>query len=159
MPIDSRGKTYYSYTKKHCFRPLCRSNRVSRHLQIRTGGFCWCKVLLLACPCRRQPAYIITQRMCILFLVVFFYITFSALMLLVGRQEGHPACKRTEWWGLVWLSVWSEMQTCIWPSWCQCHSLSLASVKARLVFTFLVPAHPGSPGQRAVKRVRVCSSI
>jgi len=23
----------------------------------------------------------------------------SALMLLVGQQEGHPACKRTEWWG------------------------------------------------------------
>ena len=25
--------------------------------------------------------------------------TFSALMLLVGRQEGHPACKKLEWWG------------------------------------------------------------
>jgi len=25
-------------------------------------------------------------------------LTFSALTLLVGRQEGHPACK-TEWWG------------------------------------------------------------
>jgi len=24
---------------------------------------------------------------------------FSALTLLVGRQEGHPACKNTEWWG------------------------------------------------------------
>jgi len=24
---------------------------------------------------------------------------FSALMLLVGRQEGHPACKTLEWWG------------------------------------------------------------
>jgi len=23
-------------------------------------------------------------------------------------------------------------------------------------FTFLVPAHPGSPGQRAIKRVCVC---
>jgi len=23
----------------------------------------------------------------------------SALTLLVGRQEGHPACKKTEWWG------------------------------------------------------------
>ena len=26
---------------------------------------------------------------------------------------------------LAWLSVWSEVQTCIWPSWCHCHSLSL----------------------------------
>ena len=28
------------------------------------------------------------------------------------------------------------MQTCIWPSWCHCHSLSLASVKSRLVLPF-----------------------
>ena len=38
---------------------------------------------------------------------------FSALTLLVGRQEGHPACKKTEWWVLAWLSVWSEVQTCV----------------------------------------------
>ena len=35
---------------------------------------------------------------------------------------------------LAWLSVWSE--TCMWPSWCHCHSLSLASVKSRLVLLF-----------------------
>jgi len=28
------------------------------------------------------------------------------------------------------------VQTCIWPSWCHCHSLSLASVKSRLVLPF-----------------------
>ena len=37
---------------------------------------------------------------------------------------------------LAWLSVWSAVQTCIWPSWCHCHSLSLASVKPRLVLPF-----------------------
>ena len=37
---------------------------------------------------------------------------------------------------LVWLSVWSEVQTCIRPSWCRCHSLSLAAVKSRLVLPF-----------------------
>jgi len=26
--------------------------------------------------------------------------TVSALTLLVGRQEGHPACKNLEWWGV-----------------------------------------------------------
>jgi len=25
-------------------------------------------------------------------------LSFSALMLLVGWQEGHPACKKHEWW-------------------------------------------------------------
>ena len=79
---------------------------------------------------------------------------FSALTLLVRWQEGHPACKKLSGGMLVWLSDWSDVQTCIWPSWCHCHSLSLASVKSRLVcFTFLVPAHPGSTGQRAVKWV------
>ena len=50
---------------------------------------------------------------------------------------------------LVWLSVWSKVQTCIWPSWCHCHSLSLASCfsKIQIGFTFLVPAHLGSPGK------------
>jgi len=37
---------------------------------------------------------------------------------------------------LSWLSVWSEVHTCIWPSWRHCHSLSLASVKSRLVLPF-----------------------
>ena len=26
-------------------------------------------------------------------------VAFSALTMLVGRQEGHQACKKTEWWG------------------------------------------------------------
>ena len=61
---------------------------------------------------------------------------FSALTLLVGWQEEQPACKKLSGGVLTWLSVWSEVQTCIRPSWCQCHSLSLASVKSRLVLLF-----------------------
>ena len=41
---------------------------------------------------------------------------FSALTLLVGRQEGHPARKKLSGGVLAWLSVWSEVQTCMWPS-------------------------------------------
>jgi len=77
--------------------------------------------------------HVIVVRYCM------YTIAFSALTLLVGRQEGHPAipaCKKTEWWVLAWLCVWSEVQTCIWPSGCHCHSLSLASVKSRLVLPF-----------------------
>ena len=62
--------------------------------------------------------------------------TFSASTLLVGRQEEHPACKKLSGGVLTWLSVCSELQTCIRPSWCYCHSLSLASVKSRLVLPF-----------------------
>jgi len=43
-------------------------------------------------------------------------LAFIALTLLVGRQEGHPACKKQSGGVLAWLSVWSEVQTCVWPS-------------------------------------------
>jgi len=33
------------------------------------------------------------------------------LTLLVGRQEGHPACKKLSGGVLAWLSVWSKVQT------------------------------------------------
>jgi len=45
-----------------------------------------------------------------------YVLAFSALMLLVGRQEGHPACKKLIGGVLAWLSAWSEVQTCTWPS-------------------------------------------
>jgi len=36
--------------------PLYRTTCVSRHPQLRTGGFCWSKALLLASPCWWQLA-------------------------------------------------------------------------------------------------------
>jgi len=82
---------------------------------------------------------------------------FSALTLLVGRQEGHPACKKTEWWGagvVVCLDQGADLHTA------QLMSLPLTVScfsKIQIGFTFLVPAHLGSLGQRAVKRVCVKS--
>jgi len=61
---------------------------------------------------------------------------FNALTLLVGRQKGHLACKKLSGGVLAWLSVWSVVQSCIWPRGFHCHSLSLASVKSRLVLPF-----------------------
>jgi len=37
--------------------------------------------------------------------VLLFVLAFSALTLLVGRQEGHPACKKLSGGVLAWLSV------------------------------------------------------
>ena len=54
----------------------------------------------------------------------------------LGGRKGIQPVKNLSGGVLAWLSVWSEMQTCIWPSRCHCHSLSLASVKSRLVFPF-----------------------
>ena len=72
--------------------------------------------------------------------IVYLGPAFSALTLLVGRLEGHPACKTLSDEVLVWLSVWNEVQTvCIWSSWCHWHPKTpsyLASFKARLFLPF-----------------------
>ena len=63
---------------------------------------------------------------------------FSALMLLVGRQEGHPACKKN-WVVGCWHSYLSgaRCRHAYGPADAKCcHSLSLASVKSRLVLHF-----------------------
>ena len=81
---------------------------------------------------------------------------FSALTLLVEQQEGHPACKKLEWWGtgmVICLEQDAELhmaQLMLLPLTVSCFS------KIQIGFTFLVPAHLGSPGKRAVKRVCVC---
>jgi len=54
----------------------------------------------------------------------------------LGGRKGIRPVKKLSSEVLAWFSLWSEMQTCIWPSWCRCHSLSLASVKSRLVLPF-----------------------
>jgi len=81
-------------------------------------------------------------------------LAFSALTLLVGWQEEHLTCGGV----LTWLSVWSDVQTCLCPSWCHCHSVSCLS-NFQIGFTCLVPAHPGSPGKRAIKCVRACMRV
>jgi len=46
------------------------------------------------------------------------------MLLLVGQQEGHLACKNLSDEVLVWLSLWSEVQMiCMWYSWCHCHPI------------------------------------
>jgi len=70
-----------------------------------------------------------------------------------GRKGTRPA--KTEWWGagvVVCLDRGADLhlaQLMPLPLTVSCFS------KIQIGFTFLVPAHPGSPGQRAVKWVCV----
>jgi len=79
------------------------------------------------------------------------YSAFSALTLLVGQQEGHPACKKTEWWGagvVISLERGADLpmaQVMPLPLIVSCSS------KIQIGFTFLAPAYPGCPGKEAVK--------
>jgi len=70
-----------------------------------------------------------------------------------------PVCKKTEWWGAgvaMFLEGDADLhmaQLMPLPLTVSCFS------KIQIGFTFLVPAYPGSHGQRAVKRVCVCVCV
>ena len=168
-------------------------------------------VVHTTCSCSGVNFYKLCWNRCIYGQSIFIYIYFCCWL---GGRKGIRPVKKLSSEVLAWLSVCSEVQTCIWPSqwciakngggytqmawrrawrypahlwslrwvyavkkkpggwytaytrvyttgpsWCHCHSLSLAPVKSRLVFTFLVAAHLGSPGQRAVKRVCVLGRL
>jgi len=96
---------------------------------------------------------------CIFLLYPFLYalVPFSALTVLVRRQEGHPASKKMGgWW--KWALVSPDG---VAPSRMVCVSASV------LIFhcvresrsSLLAPAHPGGPRKRAIKRLCVCVSI
>ena len=76
---------------------------------------------------------------------------FSALTLLVGQQEGHPVCKK-QWWGggvVICLERGADLH--------MAQLMPLPLTVSWIGFTFLVPAHLGSPRKRATKLgVRVC---
>jgi len=73
------------------------------------------------------------------------------LTLLVGRQEGHPACKK-QWLGagvVMCLGRGADLhmgQLMPLPLTVSCRS------KIKTGFTFLVPAHPDNPGQSPESR-------
>ena len=89
--------------------------------------------------------------------IAYVYVAFGALALLVGRQEGRPACKKTEWWDagmVICLEQGADLhmaQLMPLPLTVSCFS------KIQIGFAFLVPGHPGSPGQRDVKQVCMCA--
>jgi len=70
------------------------------------------------------------------FIFIFFVIAFSALTLLVGRQEGHPAIKKTEWW-VVGVVICLERRADLHMAQLMPLPLTvLASVKSRLFLPF-----------------------
>ena len=86
-------------------------------------------------------------------------VAFSALTLLVGWQEGHPACKKLSSEVLAWLSVLSEVQTCMYttqlmplpvPLTVSCFTKIQIGVTFWYRLTCVV---------RAVKRVCVCACV
>jgi len=77
----------------------------------------------------------------------------------LGGRKGIRPVKKTEWWGagvVACLERGADLhmaQLMPLPLTVSCFS------EIQIGFTLLVPAHPGSPGQMAVKRVCVCVCV
>jgi len=76
----------------------------------------------------------------------------------LGDRKGIWPVK-TEWWG-AGMVICLERNADLHMAHLMPLSLTVScSVKIHIGFTFLVPAHPGSPGQRAFKQVCMCVCV
>jgi len=73
-------------------------------------------------------------------------LSFSALILLVGWQEGHPACKKRLGDGGHWL-IRMEWRP---GGWSVCLPLLIFLCTRKSRSSLLAPAHPGGPEKRTV---------
>jgi len=77
-------------------------------------------------------------------------------MLLVGWQEGHPACKKLNggvvgcWHGCL---SGARSKLAYGPADATATHVSCFR-KIQIGFSLLVPAHPGNPGKRPIERLR-----
>jgi len=77
-------------------------------------------------------------------------VAFSALTLLVRRQEGHPACKK--WGNSGGGHCLVRMEWCP-AGWSVCLPLLIFSCTRKSRTSLLALIHSGGPGKRAVKRL------
>jgi len=85
---------------------------------------------------------------------------FSALTLLVGHQEEHLTCKKTEWWDAC-------VAICLERGVNDLHMVQQMPLSPHHLLlhwnqtdsTYLMPAYPGYHGKEAIKRVSLCQSL
>jgi len=82
----------------------------------------------------------------IYFIAQYIALAFSALTMLVGQQEGHPACKKWGDGGDGHLLVRMEWRR---AGWLVCLPLLIFPCTIKSRSSLLAPANPGGPGKRA----------
>jgi len=118
-----------------------------------------------------SPGQKAVKRLCVCVSVILFWLFSAAVRrcwLWLGGRKGIWSVKKCGGM-LAWLSVWSEVQTCILAQLMPLPLTVSCFSKIKIGFTFLVPAHPGSPrvsryrydkflslGQRAVCYTFMC---
>jgi len=81
------------------------------------------------------------------YLDVYLCLAFSALTLLVGRQEGHPVCKKNLSSGCWRCYLSGERCRFAYNPADAAATHCLLLLRIQIGFTFLVPAHPGMSGK------------
>jgi len=74
-----------------------------------------------------------------------------------GRKGIRPV--KLEWWGAGMVICLERDADLHMAQLMPLQLIASCFSKIQIGFSFLVPAHPGSPGKRAVKRVCVCALI
>jgi len=87
--------------------PLPLTVSCSSKIQI---GFTFLVSAYPGCPGKEAVKWLL---LLLLLLCCIIICAFSALTLFFGWHEGHPVSKKLSGGVLAWLSVWSEVQTCI----------------------------------------------
>ena len=84
---------------------------------------------------------------------------FSAWMLLVVWQEGHPDCKNMGRMVEVAIGYWLVRMEWHPVGWSVCLLLLIFPCTIKSSSSLLALAHPGGPGKRAIKRLYMCVCV
>jgi len=132
------------------------------HRKWGTAFFQWLHSVFVKflCPCVCVLMYLFSRVICCMYSFVFVCncntfksslpVAFSALTLLVGRQEGHLACKK---WGDGGGGHWLVRMEWRPSRWSVCLPLLIFPCTMKSRSSHLALAHLGGPGRRAIKRL------
>jgi len=104
-PVNRRPSCPQSHLAASAAPRQCSHGRLDVAVRARPAGHAARDRLIRVSVCSGYISCIVVVAFCL-----------QCFYLLVGWQEGHPACKKLSGGVLAWLSVWSEVQTCIRPS-------------------------------------------
>ena len=149
---------HWKVMENRCWKRVVTLEYVSARVWCRTiqreivrTDLCWCCIVCCeSCTQCRADVHVSSSYRVVTCTILCLLTAFSALTMLVGRQEQHPVCKN--WAMRSWHGYLSGAR-CIWSSWCYCHPVICRFIKIQIGSTFLLPAYPDCPGKEAVKPV------
>ena len=143
--LQRRNTQHHINAKKAALLPAITSRKCQR-----PPKYYHFSALLLISTCYSQRVAVSTTWYCRSTFTLEWYCTIVPSVLWrcwLGGRKGIRPVKKLSGEVLAWLSVWSEVQTCIMAQLMPLPLTVSCFSKIQVGFTFLVPAHLGSPGK------------